>query len=149
MLSSIITFVKLPFSIKLLAFEVTLELTLACIQLKSHEFKDLAKKLGESESECPKVDSPPTQETRYLKGLIRRIADLLPWRCVCFPQAIAGQRILNKKDIPSTLYLGLLKEGGEMKAHAWLRTGQYIVTGDNGISKYTIINSFTHMPHHD
>ena len=144
-----ITFIKLPLSIKFLALEVALELTVACFKLKKYEFKIIAQKLGKSEAECPKINTNPTQETRYLKGLIVRISELLPWRCVCFPQAIAGQRILNKKNIPSTLYLGLLKENGEMKAHAWLRSGQYIVAGYNDISKYTVINSFTHMPNHD
>ena len=144
MLKSIITFCKLPLKIKLLSFEVFLELTLACIQLKTHEFKELAAKLGSSKAESSQKPIEPTQEMRYLKGLIPRIAELLPWRCVCFPQAIAGQKILNKKNIPSTLYLGLQKEDEEMKAHAWLRAGQYIVTGDNGIHRYTIINSFTH-----
>lgn len=144
MLRSLLTFLKLPFKIKFLALEVFLELNLACLQLKTQEFKKLAKTLGESESESPQNESPIANEIKLLKRLILRIAELLPWKCVCFPQAIAGQRILNKKRLTSTLYLGLKKEDGEMKAHAWLRHQQYIVTGDNGIEEYTIINSFTH-----
>ena len=144
MLRSLLTFLKLPFKIKFLALEVFLELNLACLQLKTQEFKNLAKTLGESESESSQGESPISNEIKLLKRLILRIAELLPWKCVCFPQAIAGQRILNKKRLTSTLYLGLKKEDGEMKAHAWLRHQQYIVTGDNGIEEYTIINSFTH-----
>ncbi|MDD7987004.1 lasso peptide biosynthesis B2 protein [Lentisphaera marina] len=144
MFRSFITFIKLPFRIKFLALEVFLELCLACLQLKSQEFKVLAKSLGESEKESSKEEKTIPDEIKFLKRLILRIADLLPWKCVCFPQAIAGQRILNKKKLASTLYLGLKKEDGDMKAHAWLRYQQYIVTGDNGIEQYTIINSFTH-----
>jgi len=144
MFRSLITFLKLPFKIKFLALEVFLELNLACLQLKTKEFKNLAKTLGESERESSQDQLPIANEIKLLKRLIFRIAELLPWKCVCFPQAIAGQRILNKKKLTSTLYLGLKKEDGEMKAHAWLRHQQYIVTGDNGIEEYTIINSFTH-----
>ena len=144
MFRSLITFLKLPFKIKFLALEVFLELNLACLQLKTKEFKNLAKTLGESERESSQDQLPIANEIKLLKRLIFRIAELLPWKCVCFPQAIAGQRILNKKKLTSTLYLGLKKEDGEMKAHAWLRHQQYIVTGDNGIEKYTVINSFTH-----
>jgi hypothetical protein len=144
MFRSFITFLKIPFRIKFLAFEVFLELSLACLQLKSQEFKVLAKTLGESEKESCKEEQVISDEIKFLKRLILRIAELLPWKCVCFPQAIAGQRILNKKKLPSTLYLGLKKDNEEMSAHAWLRHQQYIVTGDNGIEDYTIINSFTH-----
>ena len=48
MLKSIITFLKLPLSIKFLALEIALELTVACIKLKKYEFKVIAQKLGES-----------------------------------------------------------------------------------------------------
>ncbi|WDE98830.1 lasso peptide biosynthesis B2 protein [Lentisphaera profundi] len=147
MLRSLLTFIKLPMKIKLLALEVFLELCLACMQLKSQEFKTLAGKFGEKESESSKASREISPEIKMTKRLIFRIAELLPWKCVCFPQAIAGHRILNKKNLSSTLYLGLLKEKGEMKAHAWLRHHQYIVTGDNGIEQYTVINSFTHEPH--
>ena len=37
-----------------------------------------------------------------------------------------------EKGIASTIYLGVFKENGKLKAHAWLRCGQLYLTGGNG-----------------
>ena len=142
------TALTLPWRYKWLAIQIFFELTQACIELKIQKFQQLANKLGlpESESTHELTKDDDHQYQRMLKGLTRRIAELLPWKCVCFPQAIAAQRLLDKKNIHCTLYLGLKKENDEMTAHAWVRSGQYIVTGDDGVHEFTIINSFTKRP---
>ena len=53
-------------------------------------------------------------------------------------QAIAGKLMLNLRGIASTMYLGVMKRD-EMKAHAWLRVGQRIITGRRGHQNYTVI----------
>ena len=58
--------------------------------------------------------------------------------------AMAGKKILDRRGIPSTLYLGLAKdEECGLKAHAWLRTGPMIVTGAEVRQDYHVINSFS------
>lgn len=49
----------------------------------------------------------------------------------CLMRAIAGQRLLARHGIESGIVLGVQLDpsGAAPKAHAWLRVGQYVITG--------------------
>jgi hypothetical protein len=67
----------------------------------------------------------------------------LPWDCTCLTQAMAGKAMLKCRGVPSTLCLGVAKdEETYLQAHAWLRCGDRILTGWQGIAKYTVIATF-------
>ncbi|MCM3127342.1 lasso peptide biosynthesis B2 protein [Paenibacillus provencensis] len=67
-----------------------------------------------------------------------------PWRSECLVTSIAGMRMLNRRNIESTLYLGVARnESGGMNAHAWLRSGPMYVAGADGIEKYTVVGMFS------
>jgi hypothetical protein len=53
--------------------------------------------------------------------------------------------MLKKREIASTIYLGVLKGVGEskLKAHAWTRVGNVYPTGNKGKDSYTIISTFS------
>jgi hypothetical protein len=68
-----------------------------------------------------------------------------PWESACLVQALAGMVMLSRRNVSSTLYLGVAKDasGSEaMAAHAWLRSGNSIVTGGAGSERYAAISSF-------
>ncbi|MFV0341436.1 MAG: lasso peptide biosynthesis B2 protein [Anaerocolumna sp.] len=73
--------------------------------------------------------------------VVNRICDQTPWESKCLVRAMTAQRILSWKKISSTLYLGVGKEEEKMIAHAWLRCGEYFVTGGNG-SQYGMVAKF-------
>ena len=50
--------------------------------------------------------------------------------------------MLKNKGISTTIYLGVRKEGNEMKAHAWVRCGQYYVTGGAIREQYAVVAKF-------
>ena len=57
--------------------------------------------------------------------------------------AIAGMRMLERRGIESTLYMATKRdEKGKMKAHAWLRSGLYFVTGAREKDGYTVVGTF-------
>ncbi|MCS3600075.1 hypothetical protein M2370_005287 [Bacillus sp. JUb91] len=65
------------------------------------------------------------------------------WESQCLVKAIAGMKMLEKRDIESTLYLGTAKDNsGALIAHAWLRSGSFYVTGSEGMEKFTVVGSF-------
>ena len=52
-------------------------------------------------------------------------------------------KMLERRGIPSTLYLGSGRDDqGQMAAHAWLRSGSYIVTGKEGHERYAVVGIF-------
>lgn len=64
--------------------------------------------------------------------VIPRVAARLPWRADCLIQAMAAQRWLKAKGIATSISIGVhLPSGGGFAAHAWLKHGERIVTGDD------------------
>ena len=57
--------------------------------------------------------------------------------------AIAGMKMLERRKIESTLYMGTARnKQGHMMAHAWLRSGKLIVTGADTMDQYTVVGVF-------
>ena len=85
-----------------------------------------------------------TDEYRYARQIsqyVNRSADKTPWESKCLVRALTAQRLLKKKHISTTLYLGVKTEDNKMLAHAWLRTGKMYVTGGNG-DGYAIVAKY-------
>lgn len=58
-------------------------------------------------------------------------------RCKCYDQALTGNLMLSRRGVASTLYFGLAKEGQALKAHAWVRAGDHVITGGGKLEAYT------------
>ncbi len=70
----------------------------------------------------------------------------LPWRCKCLERALAAQRMLTRRQIPSTIYFGLLKEDlQKWIAHSWVRCGNRWVIGYLPKKNYTVVGTFAQL----
>ena len=102
--------------------------------------------------ETPGEEQPQyTQTLLQIRQAVRRAGRYTPWESTCLVQSIAGKMMLKRLNIPSTLYLGVAKNGKEkskkkkeLKAHAWLRSGNIILTGQKGVnlSAFTVVSMF-------
>ena len=85
------------------------------------------------------------EEYRYAKKVsyaVNRVCNKTRWESKCLVRALTAQKLLSKKGIQTTMYLGCgLDENKKMIAHAWLRCGRMYVTGGNG-SEYAIVDKF-------
>lgn len=102
----------------------------------------LKKYLGAEGQESPE-DAEPS-EYKYAKLIskqVNRSANNTPWESKCLVRALTARKMLIKKGISSTLYLGVSTEDGKMIAHAWLRVGKMYVTGGNG-EGYSIVAKY-------
>jgi hypothetical protein len=61
---------------------------------------------------------------------VARAARHVPFRAVCLQQAFAALLMLRRRGLAATVHFGLLREGSELKAHAWSRCGEVPVTGE-------------------
>jgi hypothetical protein len=73
---------------------------------------------------------------------IIRASKFTLFKSKCYDQALTGKYMLKKKSIPSTLYFGLAKEKSIMIAHAWVRAGKRIITGREGVERFSIVAYF-------
>lgn len=65
------------------------------------------------------------------------------WETECLVMAFAAQKMLNRRRLPSTLYLGMRRdERGRTAAHAWLRSGRFYLTGAKELDQYTVVGMF-------
>ena len=59
-------------------------------------------------------------------------------------QALAGKYMLRRRGITSTLYLGVAKGvKTQLEAHAWLRSGNFVVAGGEDLERFTVIGTFS------
>ena len=69
------------------------------------------------------------------------------WRNACLVNAIVAKLMLRRRGIPSKLFLGLAKDAQRnLKAHAWLTNGEYVITGGHHHTQYVVMTSFVDVP---
>lgn len=149
-MNAVIKFFNLPRSEKLIIPEVFFRLMQVRLILWLIPFKRIAPGLGEHMHETSSADQPQyKEEVLRVRQTLRRLSKRMPWKNTCLVQAVAGKKMLQRRCIPSTLYLGVAKEkekevNQSLKAHAWLRSGKIMITGAKGVnlSNYTVVSMF-------
>jgi len=136
-------FLSLDIQKKLLLLEAFFYLGWARILLMV-PFSRVAPSLGVHMIETSSTVAATDRATLYsVQESIKMMSNHTPWESKCLVKAIAGMKMLNKRGMDSTLYLGTGKdERGKMIAHAWLRSGPYYITGSEGKEKFTVVGKF-------
>ena len=141
------TVFKLPFHQKKLYSEAFIFLTISRVLILFFPFKKLAKRIGTLGQESTSNITVQQQLIGIEIGrVIKKISLYTPFRSLCFEQALTCKLMLNRKKISSTIYFGLAKsetaEATNLKAHAWLRSGEKILTGNKGKDKFKMLALF-------
>lgn len=129
---------------RLLLIEATVWLGLARLAIAALPFRWLAPYLGQQQRESPTTDVPdPHEHVRRISRAVATMSWHAPWQSTCLAQAMAAKMMLRRRGIYSTLYLGVAKDGEEgLVAHAWLRSGTTILTGEPGWERFTVVSTF-------
>jgi hypothetical protein len=140
------TFVFLEKGKKILLLEAYVYLAWARI-LKKIPFSKLAPSLGTHMAETTTIDNPYHRENiRYVSDAIHIMSRYTFWESMCLVKAIAGMKMLKRRQIESTLYLGTTRDKeGKMIAHAWLRSGSYFISGAEEKDKFTVVAKFANQ----
>lgn len=142
-LSKLITFFSLHPVTMLLLVEAYLFLGLARF-LKMMPFSKVAPLLGDQMNETSHNHlGMNNQMIKNVSNAIRIMSRYTFWESQCLVKAIAGMKMLERRGIDSTLYLGTAKdEEGKMIAHAWLRSGPFYISGVEGMERFTVVSKF-------
>lgn len=108
-------------------------------------FRVIAGLLGRQRGETAVTFSGPAArgEVLAVARALRVMGRSLPWESTCLVKAAAGKRMLSRRSIPATLYLGVARDDvHQVAAHAWLRSGDVILTGAEERARYTVICTF-------
>jgi hypothetical protein len=128
---------------KLLLVEAFLLLGWARI-LKSKSFSKVSPSLGEHMNETSLI----IEESQ--KNLLKNVSEAVNlmsrhtiWESMCLVKAIAAMKMLERRNIESTMYLGTAKdESGKLIAHAWLRSGPFYITGAEVMEQFVVVSKF-------
>lgn len=106
-------------------------------------FRRITPLLGRHMRESPHDDIADPMLLKTVSWAVQTAGNHLPWECKCLAQAMAAKAMLRCRGVASTLYLGVAKEEEcRMQAHAWLRCGQMILTGHQGMDRFTVVAFF-------
>jgi hypothetical protein len=139
---------QLPKLRRLLLWEALAALALARLGIVCLPFKWIAAWLG-----TPGTESPMTATTeqiniaREIGWAVGCLARRVPWDSRCLAQALAATWMLRVCGLEATVSFGADRgESREFVAHAWVRFGPCLVTGDAGHERFKTITSVARKP---
>lgn len=90
----------------------------------------------------PDLNAANIHYAQQVQRMILRIQRVIPLKNKCLVYALAAKRLLNKKSIPSELFLGAKKINERWLMHAWLMCGPVAVTGQEESDGFSVIAKF-------
>jgi hypothetical protein len=140
---------------KVILIEAALVLIAAGAAIRFLRFRRIAPNLGVALPARSTTADPEDASSSIATGLdeavriettgwaISTAAGHLPWRSTCLVQAIAGKWMLRRRSIPSTLCIGVDRGAiARLEAHAWLRSGNFVLTGAASAERFNTIAEF-------
>jgi hypothetical protein len=110
-------------------------------------FKKVAPHLGVINGSQPgNLSEAELVTAQQINRWVRFTSHHTPFTSNCFNKALAAHFMLRRRGISSTLYLGVAKNKEKMEAHAWLLSGDQIVTGGAEHERFTEVSHFTWQP---
>jgi hypothetical protein len=112
--------------------------------LKSFRFSKIAPSFGEYMKETPlKIVEGNLKLLKNVSQAVNLMSRHTPWDSVCLVKAIAAMKMLERRQIESTIYFGTAKDDqGKLIAHAWLRSGPYIITGADEMNRFVVVSKY-------
>jgi hypothetical protein len=141
-----ITFFRLPWRTRFLLIYSFIWLGIARFVVLTLPFRWIAHHFGTHQLEGASNETPEIlAKAKRVAWAVRLMSRYTPWNSNCLAQAIAAKRLLRRQQVPTTLYLGVArkKEDDGLEAHAWLRCGDFFVTGGRGHLHFTVVSYFT------
>jgi len=147
MIRRFIKFAQLPNEEKMLFLEAYYTLGKMRAAILTVSFKRLTRSLRHHPREIalPALDQKDRETALEIGKAIARASAYTPWESACLAQSLTAQKMLQKRGIPGVFYLGVAKDEEsieKMKAHAWTRCGDRILTGGNGHEAFTVVSVF-------
>lgn len=86
--------------------------------------------------EATALSAEQQERIQQLKENVRRANKLLFHTSKCFAMSLALKKMMNRRELPAALYLGVKKdETKNLAAHAWVKSGNNIIYGGRNAGK--------------
>ena len=111
-------------------------------QILHRPFAEISPKIGRMGQETPwDMELPPA--VMEVRRIVRAVSRRMPWTCNCMVRALTMKKMLARRGISSTLYMGVaMDKNGQMEAHAWLRCGNQYISGKTEMNRFTVTGTY-------
>lgn len=136
--SLIIKFCRIPFNQKVLVVEAIFFLLASKLLLMIFPFRRCKQIFRKNEL----LDKQPnTQTLKEIRIAVERANKIAIWKNVCLVKSFAARLMLQRRGIPSSIYLGVaITNETKLAAHAWLISSGVYVTPRGDIAFKEIYN---------
>ena len=150
LLTAAVRYRRLPSQQRAGTLEALLELIRAFVLVRILGWSRYARTLGTARPGDADITWDGSwAEVHAVRRAVERWRRVLPGAMTCLISAIAGQRMLSRRDTTSAIVLGLRvadDDAGPLTAHAWLRAGDAIVLGGRHSLDFVAITNFSAPP---
>lgn len=131
-MSLIIKFCRIPLNQKILVAEAICLLLASKLLLLIFPFRICKQIFRKNE----RLDNQPnTQTLKEIRIAVERANKIAIWKNVCLVKSFAARLMLQRRGIPSSIYLGVnITNETKLAAHAWLISGGVYITPRGSIS---------------
>lgn len=158
-------FFRKPFAEKRLLIEALLLTALTRFIIVSMPFKVLGRLIGKAhpvpenmmfegykmicssgvhQASPQETQSEIRNSVRSVAKAVQSVSKQVPWQATCLVQAATGKIMLNRRNLPASLFLGVNKHDlKNMEPHAWLTSDSTVILGGGELEKYTVVSTFT------
>ncbi|TMM50423.1 lasso peptide biosynthesis B2 protein [Qipengyuania marisflavi] len=136
------SFLALGAADRLALLEAMAELALAAVLVRGVPPRRWRARFGQTVTQDTHADISTVRRVRLA---IARAHRTIPTAPNCLPQALAAKRMLARRGITTSLFLGTESDGaGVRHFHAWLKAGPEWVTGQCDEARYTVFSPPEH-----
>ena len=147
MKEAFIKFFAVSFEDKSMFFEAVFSLAAARLSIRGVPFADVAPRFGRQMAVTPFADVSGKKAAVFaVRRAVKRASRYVPWQATCLAEAAAVDRMLRRRGLCGTLYLGMARQDGALKFHAWYRCGSVVVCGGKIRREFTEVSSFANCP---
>ena len=144
LLHKIKTLANLPFDTMGLFVKAVFISAIVRFTLLFLSFRKVLRWLGTAQKETSQhLNEAQQQYAQKVKSALWLCNKYTPWKTECYVQALTARILLRQRNVPSTIYIGFLRTAEQMKGHAWLRSGNLIVTGNKGHTTFQVHSFFS------
>jgi len=143
-IKNVILFLKLKNKDKKVFLEALFYSAKSRFMVKFVPFRKIAPILGKEQEDISVNEDNYTAEIKRISKAVKTVSRNTPWESKCLVQALTAKYMLKKRGIKSTVYFGVAKdEEKDIKAHAWIKSNDIILTGKTGMDNYNVISIFS------
>lgn len=138
-------FIKQSFKMKLLLISAFFISGIMRLLILFVPFKKIVLLMGEENRDSQdQISDPLASKALKVGWAVNTICNHTPWESKCYVRSLTAQFILKLLKIPSTIYFGVAwDETKNLIAHAWLRCGQYVLTGESGKDRFKCLSFYS------